>query len=212
MASHIHSVAHHYHASVYVRVQGLPISDFSTHLVREIAAEAHLHTVQITSVQRSVTDQARIFYNKHVVEGKVANYKNHDVPRIIAHARTLHKQGQAAETVKAYLISAIEHVHGGPRSVSSHIGAHILTEVFDVAHYGGPTTGPARRNAMTNQQAQAFVAACRRRIPYPISRLGHSAELGFVLPSEFHDEKCFHFEVNQPIYDKLEQTPTTMIA
>jgi len=164
-------------------------------------------------VRRTIADQARIFYNKHIIEGKVASYKNPEVAKIVAYARTLHKQGQSPEKVKAYLINAIEHVHGGPTSISAHIGVHIFTEVFDVAHYGGPTTGPARHNFMTDQQARAFLAACRKRMPSTIARLGHSTELGFLLPTEFRDEKCFHFEVNQPLYDKLERTaPTTMIA
>jgi hypothetical protein len=124
----------------------------------------------------------------------------------------LHKQGHSPEKIKAYLFDAIEHVHGGPASVSAHIGVHIFTEVFDVAHYSGPTSGATRYNFMTDEQARAFLAACRRRMPSTIARLGHSSELGFVLPTEFHDEKCFHFEVKQLLYDKLEQTPTTMIA
>jgi hypothetical protein len=212
MASHVRPITHHYHESAHVRILGLPISDFSKHLLRDIAGQAHLQNVQITSVHRSVTDQARIFYNKHIVEGKEANYKNPEVAKIVAHARTLHKGGEAPEKVKAYLINAIEHVHGGRASISMHIGVHIFTEVFDVAHYSGPTKGSARHNYMTNEQANAFLAACRRCMPHTITRLGHSSELGFVLPTEFQDEKCFHFEVKQPVFDKLEQTPTTMIA
>src|SRR5271167_3532774 len=209
MASQVHPFAHHHGHSMHVRIFGLAVSDRSTHLVKEIAAEARLLTVHITSVHRSVADQARIFYNKHIVEGKAAHYKNPEVAKIVAHARTLHKQGRSSEFVKAYLISAIEHVHGGPTTVSAHIGAHIFTEVFDVAHYSGPTTGTGRHDFMTNEQARGFLAACRRRMPSTIARLGHSSELGFVLPTEFHDEKCFHFEVKQLLYDKLEQTPAT---
>ena len=73
MASHVQPIAHHHHESTYVRILGLPISDFSKHLLRDIAGQAHLQNVQITSVHRSVADQARIFYDKHVVEGKEAN-------------------------------------------------------------------------------------------------------------------------------------------
>ncbi len=212
MASHVHPIVHHHSKSMHVRVIGRPISDSSSHLLRQIASEAHLLTVHITSVQRSVVDQARIFYNKHVVEGKAARYKNPAVTEIVAHARKLCKQGRSSEEVKAYLIHAIEHVHGGPTSVSAHIGVHIFTEVFDVAHYSGPTLGAARHNFMSDLQARAFLDACRKRMPSKISRLGHSSELGFVLPTEFHDEKCFHFEVKQLLWDKLEETPTTMIA
>jgi len=49
-------------------------------------------------------------------------------------------------------------------------------------------------------------------MPHPITLLGHSSELGFRLPAEFHDEKCFHFEIQQPVFDKLEQTSGTMVA
>jgi hypothetical protein len=212
MASQVHSVVHHDSKSMHVRVVGHPVSDFSSHLLRQIASQANLQTVHITSVHRSVADQARIFYKKHVVEGKAARYKNPAVREIVAHARTMRKEGRPPEQIKAYLIDAIEHVHGGPTSVSAHIGVHIFTEVFDVAHYRGPAVGASRHHFMTKPQASAFLAACRKRMPSTIARLGHSAELGFVLPTEFHDEKCFHFEVKQLLYDKLEETPTTMLA
>jgi hypothetical protein len=192
---------------------GLRISDFSRHLVKEIAAEAHLQIVHITRVRSTVEDQARIFYSKHVVEGKAAKYKNPDVAKIVAYARKLHAKGCSEEVIKTYLISSIEHIHGGPLSVSRHLGVDAFSEVFDVAHYSGPTRGVARHNYMTDKQAHAFLDACRRRMPHSITRLGHSSELGFKLPSEFPDEKCFHFEVRQPVYfDKLEQSSGTMIA
>lgn len=210
MASHVHAIAHHH--SMQIRILGLPISDFSKHLVRDIAAQARLQNVHVTSAYRTVTDQARIFYDKHIVEAKEAHYQNPEVGKIVAHARALHKAGGSPEKVKAYLIGAIEHVHGGRASVSMHIGVHIFTEVFDVGHYGGPTKGSTRRNYMTDEQARAFLAACRLNMPHTITRLGHSSELGFVLPTEFQDEGCFHFEVKQPVFDKLEQTPTTMTA
>jgi hypothetical protein len=212
MASHVHPIVHHHVKSTHVRVMGPPISDSSMHLLRQLASEAHLHTVHITSVHRSVADQARIFYDKHVVEGKAARYKNPAVKEIVAHARKLRKEGHPADNIKAYLIDAIEHIHGGPTSVSAHIGVHIFTEIFDVAHYSGPTAAATRQNSMTDLQARSFLAACRKRMPSTIARLGHSSELGFLLPTEFHDEKCFHFEVKQLLYDKLEETPTTMIA
>jgi hypothetical protein len=45
---------------------------------------------------------------------------------------------------------------------------------------------------------------------HSITRLGHSAELGFKRPNEFHDEKCFHMEVLQPVFDKLEFSATKL--
>lgn len=59
-----------------VHIHGGPISDYSRHLVLQMAAEAHVHAITISSVRRSVQDQARIFYKKHVVEGKTARYNN----------------------------------------------------------------------------------------------------------------------------------------
>lgn len=77
--------------------------------------------------------------------------------------------------------------------------------MFDIAHYSGPTSGAGRHNYLSENQALAFVEACRKRIGHQIARLGHSAELGLKLPpNEFLDEKCFHLEVRQPIFDKLE--------
>jgi hypothetical protein len=207
MPSSVNPVAHH--GGRHIRIAGLPVSDFSNHLLRELAAQARLQTLHVTSVHRSVPDQARIFYNKHVVEGKAAKYKNPAVGKIVSDARSLRQRGGSHADVTAFLIKAIEHVHGGPASISMHIGAHIFTEVFDVAHYSGPTSGAARRNFMTNEQAKAFLAACRQRMPSLISRLGHSAELGFASPGEFPDEKCFHFEVKQLLYDKLEVPSST---
>lgn len=214
MAAPPHHVAHHAHHGSVVRIKGLPISAHSSHLLKELATEARLPELHITSVHRSVPDQARIFFDKHVVERKTAKYKNPEVAKIVAHARALQEQGRSRDHVQAYLITAIEHIHGGPTSVSAHLGTHVFTEVFDVAHYSGPTAGPTRRNHMTNEQAKAFLAACRRRIPLKISRLGHSAELGFALAREleFADEKCFHFEVKQLLYDRLEVPSSTRIV
>jgi hypothetical protein len=206
-------IVHHGHAqAAHVQAVGFSISDFSRHILKEIAGKAHLQIVDITSVRRTVEDQARIFYKKHIVEPEVAKYKNPELAKIIAHARKLKAQGQSEAMVKTYLISAIEDVHGGPVSVSRHLGVNAFSEVFDVAHYSGPTTGAARHSYMTDKQAHAFLEACRKRMPHSITRLGHSSELGFKLQSEFHDEKCFHFEIRQPVFDKLEQTSGAMIV
>ena len=206
---HLHIARHGIQTA---HIVGLPISDFSRYIIKQLAGEAHLQIVHITSVRRTVVDQARIFYNKHIVEGKVTKYKNPDVAKIVAHARELHAKGQSQDVIKTYLISSIEHIHGGPGSVSRHLGISPFSEVFDVAHYSGPTTGAARHNYMTDKQARAFLAACREKMPHPITRLGHSSELGLKLPAEFHDEKCFHFEIQQPVFDKLEQTSGAMVA
>ena len=108
---HPHIVHHNMRTA---HIVGLPISDFSRYIIKEVAGEAHLQIVHITSVRRTVVDQARIFYNKHIVEGKAAKYKNPDVAKIVAHARDLHAKGQSEEMVQIYLISSIEHIHGGP--------------------------------------------------------------------------------------------------
>ncbi len=205
-------VYHHYHQASHIQVLGPRISDYSRHLVKEIAREAQVRVVYVTSVQRTVEDQARIFYNKHIVEGKPAKYRNPAVTGIIAHAREMRKNGENEDTVRAYMIGAIEHVHGGPQSISRHIGLHPFLEVFDVAHYSGPTIGLGRKNAMTDVQAAAFLEACRTRMGNVISRLGHSGELGFKVAGEFHDEKCFHMEVRQPIFDRLEDVSGVRVA
>ena len=139
---HLHIARHGIQTA---HIVGLPISDFSRYIIKQLAAEAHLQIVHITSVRRTVVDQARIFYNKHIVEGKVTKYKNPDVAKIVAHARELHAKGQAAEVIKIYLMDSIEHIHGGTGSVSRHLGASPFSEVFDVAHYSGPTTGVANK-------------------------------------------------------------------
>ena len=202
----------HYGISIHVQIVGCPISDYSRHLLQEIAGEALLQLVHITSVKRTVQDQARIFYQKHIIEGKLAKYKNPAVGVIIHQARELKKQGRPDGFIKSYLIASIEHVHGDPQSISRHLGLHPFSEVFDVAHYSGSTSGASRHNYMTRPQASAFLDACRKRMPHSITRLGHSAELGFKLSSEFHDEKCFHIEVRQPIFDRLEHPSGTMVA
>ena len=202
MASHVHLTAQHYHhLTQTVQIVGHPVSDTSTHLLKQLAVEAQIRTIHITSVIRSVEDQARTFYEKHVANKTPANYKNPAVSHIVAHARKLLKDGNSPDRVKAYLIDAVEHAPGGPRSVSPHIGVHIFSEVFDVGV-----------KSMTHQQARAFLVACRKRMPSTITRLGHSKELGFELPQEFRDEGCFHFEVKQLLWDKLEQPTGTMIA
>jgi hypothetical protein len=187
----------------HVEVMGQHISDYSRHVLLDIAIEARLPKVYITSVTRSTADQARIFYNKHVVEGKAAHYKNPDVAKFVTQARELKAKGRLPGEIKDYLLHAIEHAHGGPSAVSRHIGSRIFCEVFDVAHYSGSTSGPSRVNIMTNVQARAFLEGCRKRMPGPISRLGHSAELGFKSGYEFTDEKCFHMEISQLVFDRL---------
>jgi hypothetical protein len=113
-----------------IHIHGAPIFDYPRHLVLQMAAEAHVHVITISSVRRSVQDQARIFYKKHVVERKAARYKNPKVAAIVAHARELKAKGQTPETITNYLIAAIENVHGGPGSISRHIGFHPFCEVF----------------------------------------------------------------------------------
>lgn len=205
----------HYNAAHFladhVRVVGLPISSYSHALVQLLAAHAHLMTVHVTSVERKVPDQARIFYQKHVVEAKKARYKNPEVAKIIDSARELHKQGRTPQVVTSYLIRGIESVHGGPESISRHLGRSPFLEIFDIAHYSGPTSGATRHNYMSGHQAKAFLAACRAHMSFPITRLGHSAELGFARAEEFADEKCFHLEVAQP-FDGVWTLPETMIA
>jgi len=198
--------------TIPVRVEGCRISDFSHHVVEDIAREALVPLVRITSVKRTIQDQARIFFDKHVVGGKEARYKNPEVAKIVAQARKLCAGGQPERTVKSYLINSIEHAHGGAVSISRHLGTSPFCEIFDVAHYSGPQSGHGRTNYMSETQAHAFLAACRRRMIYPIMRLGHSKELGFKVPGEFPDENCFHLEVSQPIFDRLEQPASVMSA
>src|SRR4051812_12494587 len=126
----------------HVRVTGLEVTAFTRQLLRKLAVEAGFHTLPVFNVPPNGPHHASLFYKKHVVEAKPANYKNPAVRNIIDHARALHKQGQTPEAVKQYLTDAILHVPGGPRSVSMHLGVQIFTEVFDVAHYSGPTNGP----------------------------------------------------------------------
>jgi hypothetical protein len=210
---HRHATNIHGHASGWhVHIVGLPISTYSRDIVRRIATNAKLRSVHITNVHRSVRDQARIFYQKHVIEQKTAHYKNQEVSHIIAHARSLHAKGFSDHTVQTYLMRAIEQAHGGPGSISRHLLGSPLVEVFDVAHYSGPTNGPGRHNYMTTAEAHAFLDACREFVPFPINRLGRSVELGLKLPHyEFVDETCFHLEVLQP-FDALEVKSSTMYA
>lgn len=199
-------------AGVHVQIAGCHVGDFSRHVLEDIASEARLNIVRITSARRSTADQARIFYSKHVVEGKAAQYKNPEVAEIVAHARDLRAQGQTEAQVRKYLLTSIENVHGGLLSISRHLGTLPFCEIFDVAHYSGPTIGARRTNHMSLQQARAFLDACRRRMGFPIARLGHSAELGFKLPGEFLDEKCFHMEVLEPVFDRLALPEGTSFA
>jgi hypothetical protein len=101
-------------------------------------------------------------------------------------------RGRTSQVVTSYLIRGIESVHGGPESIS-------------------PTSGATRHNYMSGHQAKAFLGACRAHMSFPITRLGHSAELGFARAEEFADEKCFHLEVAQP-FDGVWTLPETMIA
>jgi hypothetical protein len=87
----------------HVHVVGFSIGDFSRHILREGAGEAKLSIMHVTSVRRTVQDQARIFFQKHVVEGKAAEYRNSAVEGIIKHAGQLWKKGQSDDSIKARL-------------------------------------------------------------------------------------------------------------
>ena len=202
--------SHNAVAGANVPIRGCTISDFSRHVVQAMAQEARLPVVYITSAARTVPDQARIFYNKHVVGKTEASYHNPAVKTLLGHARELRDSGTSERLVKSYLIEGIENVHGGPISVSRHLGATSFCEVFDVAHYS--VVKGKRSNSMTSEQANAFLAACRKRLVFPIQRLGHSKELGYKNAAEFHDEMCFHIEMLQPVYDRLERSDTTTYA
>jgi hypothetical protein len=208
-----HHTTHDPHATGWhVQILGMAISIYSRDLVERLATRAKLRSVHITSVHRAVQDQARIFFQKHVIEQKPANYKNEEVAHIIAQARSLHAKGSSDQAVQIYLIRAIEETRGGPGSISRHMLGSPFVEVFDIAHYSGPTKGPGRHNDMTEIEARAFLDACRAFVPCPINRLGHSAELGIKVPRyEFVDEKCFHLEVLQP-FDGLELQSFTKYA
>lgn len=213
--SHAHTNAHdpvaHFRAHS-VRIVGLPISMYSHALLQNLAARARLKSVHVTSVERKVEDQARIFFQKHVVEAKKASYKNPEVAKIVTRARNMLEKGRTAQAVTAYLIDSIESVHGGPKSISRHLGRSPFVEVFDVAHYSGPTTGRQRHNYMSGAEARAFLGACRGYMSFPITRLGHSAELEFERSEEFEDEKCFHLEVAQPFLERLSIVTGTVNA
>jgi hypothetical protein len=115
---------------------------------------------------------------------------------MVARARVLHAKGFSAQAALIYLMRAIEHTHRG----------------LDVEHYRGRTKGSTRRNYTSDTQAHVFLKGCRELIPFPINRLGHSAELGFkVSPYEFRDEKRLHMEVFQP-FDRLEVDSSSKFA
>ncbi len=199
--------------NAHVFVVGSPISTYSRHIVQTLAGHAGISRVHITSVHRTVPDQARIFFAKHVLERTAANYKNKDVAHIIAHARAMHAKGSSNSDVQTYLVRAIEQAHGGPEAVSRHLLQSPFIEVFDVAHYSGKTKGPNRHDYMTESQARKFLEGCRKLIPFPIDRVGHSAELGLTMaPREFNDEKCFHLEIVQVAFDRLTVSSPTMVA
>jgi hypothetical protein len=91
---HHHAIdVHHHAAGWHVHILGLPISTYSRDIFKRLATRAKLNSVHTTSVHRAVQDQARIFFEKHVIEQKVANYKSQEVSDIIAHARSLHAKG-----------------------------------------------------------------------------------------------------------------------
>ncbi|RYF30248.1 MAG: hypothetical protein EOO38_32550 [Cytophagaceae bacterium] len=72
-----------------VTIVGMKISSFSRAVLSSIAEEAGISTLTVTSVQRSVEDQARIFFNKHVVQDTPANYKSPAVKPMIKKAKNL---------------------------------------------------------------------------------------------------------------------------
>jgi len=186
-----------------VQIVGKPISSFSRALIVDLALEANIAVVHVTSVKRTVIDQARQLIEKHVVQNVKANYKNPDVTALIEesrniyHSNTEHPDLQGATS---YLAKGILNLKGGPESASRHLIMSPFVEVFDIAHYS--LHGGKRTNWLSHAQAVKLLSACRKRYGFPISKLGVSAELKPSGRYEFKDEKCFHFEVLQPIMNE----------
>jgi hypothetical protein len=192
---------HSHHASA--AISGEAISLFSRALLYEIGLEAHVKAFVISSVKRTVRDQARIFYKKHVLEGTEPIYKNDEVTAIVKHARALHAKHIKPEVILHYLIYKIEHAHGGVKSVSRHIVSSPLLEVFDIAYYSKKTN----HYYMSKLEGQHLLKALRKRVPAPIRAIGHDRAFDFALPKEqeFADNDCFHLEVRVPVFDKIEE-------
>ena len=180
---------------------GQKISSFSRAVLASLAEDAGIPVMHVTSVQRTVGDQARIMVQKHVVGSSKANYRNPAVSKLIEGAKAVYTATPAHKDAKGateYLADGILHLKGGPSAASRHIVATPFVEVFDIAHWGNKADG-TRRNWLNDAQAKALLAACRKRYGFPIQRLGVSAELKPAGLHEFKDEKCFHFEILQPI-------------
>ncbi len=197
-------------------VAGLSVSAFSKALLKSLGEEAKIASLHVTSVQRTVPEQARILVQKHVINGKDSNYKSHQVTALISETKAAYHdpQGKHRGSFKwatDHIAKGILGLKGGPQTASKHIVTTPFVEVFDIG-----------LRHLSRHQREALLAACRARYPFPIKALGipekmhpnpdagrdqlsekekHQARQ-LLGPQEFKDEDCFHLEVLVPVMNE----------
>jgi hypothetical protein len=147
-------------------VVGPTISAFSRAMLKDLGSEAAVPLLRVTSVQRTVPEQARALVQKHVIGGKAFNYRNPQVTALLSETKAAYhdpvgKHRGNSRWATEHIAEGIYGLKGGPQSASKHIVTSPFIEVFDVS-----------LKNLSSHQRDAFLTACRARYPFPISRLG----------------------------------------
>jgi hypothetical protein len=166
------------------------VSDWTRRVLADIASEADVKNLTITSAARSKEEQAAAMYDK-LARGKKDRYKASGRAVQAVAEKGLQAHADRAQTI-AQMISEIDKL--GFITVSQHAGVYGLN-VIDVA-----------RSTMTEQKRGKFIKAVRRRLGWPVYRFGHP---GAKKRSkyEFLDHDCFHLAISQTEeVDKITRT------
>jgi hypothetical protein len=150
------------------RANSSALTDYSRSVISDVANQAGVSSLKISSTARSPEDQARVMY-ENLMAGTASEYK---APgrAIFESARDA---GLSAEQTKALMASQIRDFLDQGKFVSSHVGDPSVRNVFDVAP-----------SSVSNRAA--FEAAAR----------ANPSVTKFL--STQNNDPAFHFEIVQP--------------
>ncbi len=158
------------------RANSSALTDYSRSVISDVANQAGVSSMQISSTSRSPEDQARVMY-ENLMAGTASVYKAPG-QAVIATFENARDAGLSAEQTKALMASQIRDFIDQGIFVSNHLGDPNVRNVFDVAP--SSVSNPA-----------TFEAAAR----------ANPSVTKFLSPT--NNDPAFHFEIVQPFLNFL---------
>ncbi len=158
------------------RANSSALTDYSRSVISDVANQADVSSMQISSTSRSPEDQARVMY-ENLMAGTASVYKAPG-QAVIATFENARDAGLSAEQTKALMASQIRDFIDQGIFVSNHLGDPSVRNVFDVAP--SSVSNPA-----------TFEAAAR----------ANPSVTKFLSPT--NNDPAFHFEIVQPFLNFL---------